>query len=45
VELTREGFGGSEGAYPPEHAIDGVRIERAVRKILLAIGEDPTGKD
>jgi GTP cyclohydrolase I len=41
VELTREGFGGSEGSYLPEHAIDGVRIERAVRKILLAIGEDP----
>ena len=41
MELTREGFGGSEGSYPPEHAIDGVRIERALREILLAIGEDP----
>lgn len=41
MELTRGGFGGSEGSYLPERAIDGVRIERAVREILLAIGEDP----
>lgn len=28
-------------AYPPDHGIDKPRIERAVREILLAIGEDP----
>ena len=29
-----------EGSSPQEHAVDGVRIERAVGEILLAIGED-----
>ena len=38
MELTRSG---SEGSYPPEHGVDRPRIERAVREILLAIGEDP----
>lgn len=29
-------------AVPPEHrAVDQLRIERAVREILLAVGEDP----
>ena len=27
--------------YPPERGVDGARIERAVKEILLAIGEDP----
>ena len=27
--------------YPPEHRVDVPRIERAVREILIAIGEDP----
>jgi len=41
VELTREGFEGSEGSHRPKDGIDGARIERAVREILVAIGEDP----
>jgi GTP cyclohydrolase IA len=27
--------------YPPEHRVDLPRIERAVREILVAVGEDP----
>ena len=30
-----------EETYPPEHRVDVPRIERAVREILIAIGEDP----
>ncbi len=30
-----------EGAFPSEHRADLPRIERAVREILVAIGEDP----
>jgi GTP cyclohydrolase I len=30
-----------EEQYTPEHPVDVPRIERAVREILLAIGEDP----
>jgi GTP cyclohydrolase I len=30
-----------EETYPPEHRVDVSRIERAVREILIAIGEDP----
>ncbi len=32
---------GSEERYPPEHGVDLPRIERAVREILAAVGEDP----
>lgn len=39
MELTRGGFG--EGSSPSEQGVDGARIERAVKEILLAIGEDP----
>jgi GTP cyclohydrolase IA len=35
------GFVPPEEQYPPEHLVDVPRIERAVREILLAIGEDP----
>jgi GTP cyclohydrolase IA len=31
----------AEGQYPPKHRVDLSRIERAVREILAAIGEDP----
>jgi GTP cyclohydrolase I len=31
----------AEEQYPPEHRVDFSRIERAVREILVAIGEDP----
>ncbi len=41
MELTRGGFEGLEGPYPSEHRVDRPRIERAVREILAAIGEDP----
>ena len=41
MELTRSGSEAPEGSYPPEHRVDRPRIERAVREILLAIGEDP----
>jgi GTP cyclohydrolase I len=41
VELTGGGFEGLEGPYPSEHRVDRPRIERAVREILAAIGEDP----
>jgi len=30
-----------EGSFPSDHRVDGPRIERAVREILAAIGEDP----
>ena len=30
-----------EETYPPEHRVDVPRIERAVREILIAIGEEP----
>lgn len=30
-----------EGSYSSDHRVDGPRIERAVREILAAIGEDP----
>jgi GTP cyclohydrolase I len=32
---------GLEERYPPEHRVDLPRIERAVREILAAVGEDP----
>jgi GTP cyclohydrolase I len=32
---------GLEERYPPEHRVDLPRIERAIREILVAIGEDP----
>ena len=32
---------GLEERYPPEHRVDLPRIERAVREILVAVGEDP----
>src|SRR3712207_4482117 len=32
---------GVEELYPPEHPVDLPRIERAVREILDALGEDP----
>ena len=41
MELKRGGFEGLEGSYPSEHRVDRPRIERAVREILAAIGEDP----
>jgi GTP cyclohydrolase I len=41
VELRRGGFEGLERLYPPEQRVDRPRIERAVREILAAIGEDP----
>jgi len=41
VELTKGGFGELEGSFPSDHRVDGPRIERAVREILAAIGEDP----
>ena len=31
----------TEERYPPEHRVDLLRIERAVREILIAVGEDP----
>jgi len=31
----------AEERYPPEHRVDLPRIERAVREILVAVGEDP----
>ena len=30
-----------EERYPPEHRVDLPRIERAVREVLAAVGEDP----
>ena len=41
MELTQGGFEEVEEAFPPDHQVDGPRIERAVREILAAIGEDP----
>ena len=41
MELIRGSFEGLEGPYPPECRVDQPRIERAVREILAAIGEDP----
>jgi GTP cyclohydrolase IA len=41
VELTQGGFEELEGSFPSDHRVDGPRIERAVREILAAIGEDP----
>ena len=41
MELTKGGFGELEGSLPSGHRVDGPRIERAVREILAAIGEDP----
>src|SRR5215213_11796542 len=41
MELTQGGFEHFEGSYPPEPRVDRPRIERAVREILVAIGEDP----
>jgi GTP cyclohydrolase I len=34
-------FEDAEGQHPPAHQVDLPRIERAVREILAAIGEDP----
>jgi GTP cyclohydrolase I len=41
MELTQGGFEDFEGSHPPETRVDRPRIERAVREILVAIGEDP----
>ncbi len=41
MELTQGGFEELEGSFPSDHRVDGPRIERAVREILTAIGEDP----
>jgi GTP cyclohydrolase I len=41
MELTHGGSENSRGSYPSEHRVDRPRIERAVREILVAIGEDP----
>ncbi len=41
MELTQGGFEEMEGSYPSDHRVDRPRIERAVREILVAIGEDP----
>jgi GTP cyclohydrolase I len=41
VELTQGGSEELEGAFPSEHRADLPRIERAVREILVAVGEDP----
>ena len=40
MELTQGGSEESEGPYPSEHRVDKPRIERAVKEILVAIGED-----
>jgi GTP cyclohydrolase I len=41
MELTQGWADDLEGPAPSEHRVDKPRIERAVREILLTIGEDP----
>ena len=41
MELTQGGSEDLEGYDPSERRVDGPRIERAVREILVALGEDP----
>src|ERR671920_1663318 len=41
MELTQGGSEDLEGYDPSERRVDGHRIERAVREILVALGEDP----
>ncbi len=41
MELTKGGFEEPEGSYTSAHRVDIPRIERAVREMLVAIGENP----
>ncbi len=41
METKRSLLEDVEERYPPEHRVDLPRIERAVREILVAVGEDP----
>ena len=41
MELTQGDPGEPGGSHPPERWVDRLRIESAVREILVALGEDP----